>query len=252
MNKLSLLALATLVFASTSWATQLYYVEDTNDTLHTFDTTTFQDNLVGALGVAGDFGDLAYDTTSGVMYYVGGRNDRDLYTVNLVTGAATLVGAHAIPDMFGLGFDGAGNLYATDSASNFYSMNKSTGAATLIGNTGIYPGGLDWDSANGQMILQAAGGSTYSINLGSGAATLLSSAGFVNDDDIAYDVSDNSFWVMDWSGQLYHYDSAWNRTNPFSGSFVTGAVETAQSVPEPMTLAVLGIGAAAMARRRRK
>jgi hypothetical protein len=44
------------------------------------------------------------------MYWVPGRGNNNLYTINVSTGAATLVGSHGITDMFALAYDTANDL----------------------------------------------------------------------------------------------------------------------------------------------
>ncbi len=51
------------------------------------------------------------------MYWSAGRDNNNLYTINLLTGAATLVGTHGIGDMFALGYDGS-NLYGQSSVGS--------------------------------------------------------------------------------------------------------------------------------------
>lgn len=239
-----------LLGSTAALATNILYVDENDDHLKSIDSGSLGVTDIGATGLSGDFGDLAYDQTTNTLYYVGGRNDNALYTINTSTGAATLVGSHNLNDVFGLGADGAGNLYSQDTQGNFYSMNKVNGVATLIGNNGLYTGGLDWDGTNGRMILSIAGGSgeTYSVNLATGAATQLAAPGWINDNDITYDPGTGGYFAMDWSGNVYQYDSAFNRTTLGGFGSVTAAIEI---VPEPATLAVLGLGALAMIRRRR-
>src|SRR5690242_15875928 len=132
------LGVAALVGVSgAAMAQNMYFVDDSNNNLDTLNLSTLTVSLVGNLGTGGDFGDLAYDQTTSTMYYLGGRGNNSLYTVNLGTGAASLVGSHGVNDMFALGVDGGGKMYAEDTSGNFYSMNKGTGAASLLGNNGI-------------------------------------------------------------------------------------------------------------------
>ncbi len=245
----SCIALAAVVPA---FAANLYYVEDGSNTLRTVNTNTFVSSTIGGLGTGGQFGDLAFDNTTGTMFFVAGRGVNNLYTVNLSTGAATLVGGHGVNDMFTLGADGAGRLYGQSTAGNVYAIDKNTGAATLIGNNSDYPGGYTWDSANGRMIhVNAGGGNIYSVNLANGSSTLLATPGGINDSDIAFDAAGNQYFAMDWSGNLFHYTNAFGRTTISSGYGSVGSVEIA-GVPEPATMAVLaGLGALALKRRRK-
>ena len=240
---------ATCGFAN---AETLYYVDDNGKFLKTVDTNSLATNTIGALGAGGNFGDMAYDHRNGVMYYVGGRGDNNLYTLNLNTGAATLIGNHQINDLFALGWDPvSGNLFAQDSSSGFWMINKLTAGATSMGSNSVYPGGLTYNFTSGMMVLSEAGGSGgfYSINLGTGAATLLANSAWRNDNDAVHSSASNTYFSMDWSGNLYAIDSGYNQTTLGTGF---GSVASVEIVPEPATMAILGLGALALARRRRK
>src|SRR5271157_3858079 len=239
----AILGLPTGVFAGI-----LYGIDDANNSLVTFNTSTNAIAVIGSTGVgSGDFGDLTYDSNHGIMYWDAGRGNNSIYTLDLGTGAATLVGATGLTDLFGLAYDTTNNaLYgATGSSggSNFYSIDVSTGAATLIGNSGIYTGGLAYDSTNNTMYEYVAGtGSLYSINLGNGVATLVSSGvGFINDGGITWDPVLGVFFVDDWSDNVYQYNAVFTSrsllttyTDPLDGFAYVGS-----SVPEPSSLLLL-------------
>ncbi len=115
----------------------LVAVDNGRDTLLRIDPTTLVVTTIGPLGTDVNFGDLAFDRATQTLYLIGGRPNPSLYTVNLTTGAATLVGTHGINDLFGLAFDSStGTLYATQfsGGTGLYTLNKTTGAATFIGN----------------------------------------------------------------------------------------------------------------------
>jgi len=77
---------------------------------------------------------LAFDSLNGILY---GAGDGDLYTFNLSTGSATLVGSTGLGFNVnaGLAYDAAtGTLYLNSAETNsLYSVNAGTGLATLIG-----------------------------------------------------------------------------------------------------------------------
>src|SRR6185295_18587278 len=111
----------------------LYTIDDASDRLQLIDPVTFVITDVGALGVPYAFGDCAWNSTSSTMYVTDGRGARSLYTINLATGAATLVGVHGIVDMFALGYyPPTDNLYGVAGDGNLYSFNLATGAATVV------------------------------------------------------------------------------------------------------------------------
>ncbi|HZW08839.1 MAG TPA: hypothetical protein VFF69_02965 [Phycisphaerales bacterium] len=226
----------------------LYAVDDGRDLLFTIDTDLLTVTPVGSLGTGGDFGDLAYDNATGTMFYVGGRGNDSLYTVNLATGAATLVGAHGVSDMFALGVDDQGQLYGQATSGQVYRLDRNTGGASGIGSNSVYPGGYDWTPGVGLVFIQAGGGDIFSVDRNTGAATLLASPGGINDCDIAYDPDKGVHWAADWSGNLFQYDGAWNQSMVLSGLSSVAALEY---VPAPSALAVLGLGGLTAMRRRR-
>jgi hypothetical protein len=254
---LFLLVLPLVIALSTSaaWAgaTGIYYaIDDSTNSLYTIDPNTFALNLIGALGVAGDFGDLAYNPNSGIAYWAAGRGNDSLYTINLNTGAATLVGSHGIDDLFALAYDTVTNtLYGDSTNGNFYSINPNTGASTFIGSNGIYPGGLTFNPDTGQLVLAMAGGngSFYSIDPNTGMATLLGSPGFLNDNGVTWDPVKGKYIVVDWSGNLYEVDpNNWTYTvaSGLNGDSWDGIIDVGgggnNTVPEPGSLALLGTG----------
>ncbi len=71
----------------------------------------------------------------GIVGY-GVDNNDDLYSINLGTATATLIGSTGA-FLEGIAFSPGGTLYGTDASGNLYTINPSTGASTLIGNTGL-------------------------------------------------------------------------------------------------------------------
>ncbi len=247
-----------LLLLNAASAGTIYAVKDDGHTLITIDPVSLGVATVGSLGVAtGDFGDLAYDGASGTMWWAAGRGNDSLYTINLATGAPTLVGAHGIDDLFTLSTVG-GKLYGQSTSGNVYELNPTTAAPTLLGSNSVYPGGYDWNPDAGLMVLTEAGGNGafYSVDLTTGAATLLSAgAGFINDNDVAYDGDRGVYWVGDYGGNLFQYDASWNRTALLTGlgniaslEYVSGGV----TVPAPGALLLAGTGVLGVLRLRRK
>ena len=118
-------------------------------TMHFFGSDDGQDKLikinpstgvgveVGKFNVSGGIRapGLAISNT-GVIYLSSEKDNTPLYSVNKLTGEATLIGETGIEDITGLAFlDGI--LYGvSDETDSLYTLNTSTGVATLVGAFG--------------------------------------------------------------------------------------------------------------------
>jgi len=233
--------------AISATAGTLYAIDNTDNSLITIDPATLAITIVGNTGAGGSFGDLTYDSTNGNLYWVPGRGNDNLYTINQNTGVATLVGAHGIDDLFALTYyQPADALYGESSTGDVYTLNLSDGTPTLIGNNGIYPGGLTYNSKTGQLILTAAGiADFYSLDPATGAATLLGESGFLDDGGVTYDADRNIYWVDEYgSGSVSQYDTAtYTPTQVLSGAGALDGIAYVASpvsaTPEPGTIMLL-------------
>ncbi|MCW5764943.1 MAG: SMP-30/gluconolactonase/LRE family protein [Phycisphaeraceae bacterium] len=154
---------------------------------------------------AGTTAGLAYDCSTGTVYLTSTSTD-SLYTLDLATGAATLVGAYdpAVPNivMHGIEWDSStGTLYTASSHNNgLYSVNTTTGAATLIGTSGLtsFPN-LVYDSRNNVMYGTSSGtDSFYQIDRATGAATLIGPlTGPTNPNGLAYNRDNDTIYMVD-------------------------------------------------------
>ncbi|HTF88094.1 MAG TPA: DUF4394 domain-containing protein [Planctomycetota bacterium] len=216
MKLQGLLTAAVLAASSVGASADVFYTIDENaDTLCTIDTNTLVITPIGPLGVTTNFGDLAYDTSTGTMYLSNGwgTNPSELYKINLTTGAATFVGSMGINDVFGLAYDPVTNkLYGSRSTSafGFIEVNRSTGAATPIGNPGVGLDGMTFVGSTGDVVgLYAGPGSLHRLNPANGSSTLLTSGGgFVDNCGIAWGAASNKIFSIDWSGNLFAFDVA--------------------------------------------
>ncbi|RZK74123.1 MAG: DUF4394 domain-containing protein, partial [Pedobacter sp.] len=105
-----------------------------------------------------------------------------LYTVNLTTGALTVVGTMtgmALP--IWLEIDNSGNAFAADiTTDKLYSINLATAAATEVGNLGVniqFAQDADFNTSNNVLYmagyLGAGASNIYTVNTATGAATLV-------------------------------------------------------------------------------
>ena len=102
------------------------------------------ETVIGSTGV-GAISGLAYNVTSGIMYGIaGGPGPANLYTINLATGAATVVGTTSM-QAGSLQFGPYGQLFAGGTGSDadlIYQINTQTAASTLVGPTGFTSNGV--------------------------------------------------------------------------------------------------------------
>jgi hypothetical protein len=222
-------------------------VDNTRSVLQKIDMPTLTITDIGPLGVTFSYGDLAWNPYTSTLYMVDGRGAQSLYTVNVTTGAATLVGSHGITDLFGLAFDTLNaTLYATGfNNTTLYSLNPATGAATAIGSTIVRLGALAYDSRRDMLVgFNDGPGDLYQVNINTGATTLLASPGSNNDSGATYDPGLDRLFDADVNGNLYSYHiaSGYVRTTLLSGLATHDGLANISAVPEPGTFALLMTG----------
>ncbi len=214
----------------------LYVVRESDNVLRQVNLNDMTLTDIGPLGVTFEFGGLTYDPNSDTLYMIDGRGAESLYTVDRNTGAATLVGAHGVTDLFGLAYDSSNDvLYATQfsGGTGFYSLDIDTGVATFIGDMGRGIGGLSYNPNTDQLVGVRPGfGDLYEIDRATGATTLLYDGDYTDDSGLTYDPDRNLYWDIDWSGDFYSYDPDYGyiRLTHLSG---LGAYDGAAYVPAP-------------------
>ena len=86
--------------------------------------------VITTIGSCPDFSSVAFDYTSGTMY--GATYSGSLYTVDVTTGATTLVGSVA-SGLIAMACDNDGELYGVNITTDYFGhINKTTGAWTAI------------------------------------------------------------------------------------------------------------------------
>jgi hypothetical protein len=176
-----------------------WYVIGSDDNFYSVDTISGTPTLIGPTGVPNIgtyfFTGLTYDITTTKLYggYISGTYPLfsfSLYTIDQITGAATLVAiADSVGTFFDLACDGNGNLFVIEhrplANGRFWSINKTTAAMTLIGtDLGAAPSSNFQDmefSPNGGLYFAATNSGDgdmeglYTINSTTGTATLVGS-----------------------------------------------------------------------------
>jgi hypothetical protein len=207
------------LFSVCARAQVFYTVENASDTLYTLDVSTLTITPVGPLGVSYNFGDLAFDPSTATMYMTDGWGaglsvPSSLYTVNLATGAATLVGSMGVNSVFALAYDPlTSKLYgatSTISPFSFVEIDRTTGAATVIGSPGNSIDGMTFLGSNGTIVgLEAGVGLLHMIDPGTGTAMPLFTGGsFVNNCGIAWNAANDKIYALDVDGALCTFDAA--------------------------------------------
>ena len=123
---------------------------------------------------------------SGTMYGTSEQSD-STYTVDLATGAWTLIGSTGVSRPKSLAWDG-GTMYGVDGlARNFYTVNLTSGAWTLVGRTGTSsPVGIAW-TGSAMYGSDDFSDSLYTVNRTTGAWTLVGETGQLRPQQIGWD-----------------------------------------------------------------
>jgi hypothetical protein len=165
----------------------------------------FNAGPTNSMGVPTTMADIGFDP-AGNLYGVASIGGPNLYSINLATGQATLVGPNGVATSTtggGLAISSGNVFYGTPSASRFGTYNSGTGAYTNIGNPAKPVGG-------GYGALDFDGNVLYGLNVGSGSpppthlVTIDPATGTVTDlgasvnslDAIAFQIPEPATWVL--------------------------------------------------------
>ena len=141
------------------------YVHDNQGTLATVETSTGAVSVIGNLGST--MTDIAFDPSGNLF----GISFDDLYSIDPMTAASTLIGAHGVPSGNGLVFGADGTLYAAGSSStSLFTLDIATGAGTSLGSMGYSSEG-DLAFVGSALYLSATSGDLVSVDLANLAAS---------------------------------------------------------------------------------
>jgi len=205
--------LALIVCSGIACAGTIYLMDDSTNTLLMMDPVTHVISTVGSTGVgSGNFGDLAYNSATGTLFWAAGSGNNSLYTLNTTTGAATLVGSHGI------------NVFDrhVDSGSYSHRLQRRVSRRPHL-----------------QFRRESIDGRRGSVEPW---------GRFINNDGVAYDADTNVYWADDYNGNVFSYNATtFARTTIHSGlTTLDGIAYVGASgpspVPEPSSTALVAAG----------
>ena len=180
-----------------------------------------------------------------------------IYKVDLTTDAVSLFvptsgAGYTLSNPRGIAFGSDGNLYvASRDNDQILAFDGLTGAFLSVLATPDNPQGLGWDEENGRLLASVFGTvDWFGYTLG-GAGTKIydASVGYTP----SFDVINGGIYGTDWNaGSVVRLVDFNNLDTVVSGLTTPGHMLAYTDTPEPGTLALLGMGALALARRRRR
>jgi hypothetical protein len=197
---------------------------------------------------------LSHDLAISPAGSVYGIFDTSLYTIDKLTGATAAVGVLSAT-IQSLAFRSDGVLFGVDDTS-LYTIDPATAAATLVGSLGLGVGldNIRFDGSGNLFTMTAEADSLlHLVNQTTGAATLIGASG-------TDDISLGAFYGGVFLGSNVTDQPRIVSVNPFTGTATLGAPTDMiylfaldpTSVPEPGTIALFGVGLAALVAARRR
>ena len=235
-----------VILAGGAQAGPIMYVHDSQGNLGTVDVAN------GAVSIVGNMGSIMTDIAFDPLGNLYGITFSGTYSINKNTAASTFIGNHGIAGGNALVFGANGTLYgAGNSTNNLFTINPLTGIGSSLGSMGFASGG-DLAFNGSTLYLASSSGQLVSVNLGSLPSTSAVGAfGVSNIFGIA--TGDNGVLYAVGGTNVYTVNTASGAaTGPvsfggqglgqaFGQSFLSEA-GGGGSVPEPATLALMGLG----------
>jgi hypothetical protein len=211
-------AVLSLVALAAATPAQRLVAVDSNREFFTIDMVTAAKTPLGTVAggpAVGSPSGLAYDPITGVVFFVSSSTDA-LYTLDLATGASTLVGPFGDPALVMQGFEldvASGQLYGCSSHDGgFYAIDRTTGVATLLGLTGLTGvTNLAYEPLSGVLFATSAyTDNLYTVDRSNGALTLVGSLqNALSPQGLAFHPSTGVLYAVDHlTDQLFAIDPA--------------------------------------------
>ena len=153
-------------------------------------------NIPAAASLSG----LSWNSATNKMYAIaGGAGAAELYTIDMATGAGTLVGPlTGVVTPIWLEIDNAGNAFTADISDDvLYSVNLTTGATAAVGPLGVnlnFAQEADFNRDTNQLYMAAyvggGVGGIYTVNTTTGSATLVGDTTPLNSEYAMYSIAD--------------------------------------------------------------